>query len=85
MEVVLEDEQAVRDMRLLIKLCYSGSYIRDGGEPLDRSMRMRLAFLGDAFEMQGCVWECLASLVDGLTHSDVLTTLEDVPEELLGH
>lgn len=73
-EVVLENDQAVQDMKLLIKLCYSGSYIREGGELLDRSIRMRLAFLGDALEMQGCVWECLALLTDGLTHADALTT-----------
>jgi len=52
-------------MKLLIKLCYSGSYIRDGGELLNRSTRMRLAFLGNAFEMHECVWEFLASLADG--------------------
>jgi hypothetical protein len=84
-EVVLENDQAVEDMKLLIKLCYSCSYIRNGEELLDRRTRMRLAFLGDAFEMQECVWECIASLADDLTHADALTTLDDVPEELLGH
>jgi len=69
-------------MKLLIKLCYSGSYIRDGGELLDRSTRMRLAFLGNAFEMHECVW---ASLADDLTHADALTLLDKVPEELRGH
>jgi len=29
-EVVLEKEQAVQDMKLLIMLCYSGSYTKDG-------------------------------------------------------
>jgi hypothetical protein len=63
-EVELENEQAVQDMKLLIKLCYSGSYTKeDGEELLDRSTRMRLAFLGNAFEMEDCVAECLASLV----------------------
>ena len=59
-EIVLEDEQ---DMKLLIKQCYSGSYIQDDEEELlDLRRRMRLAFLGNAFEMQECVWECLESL-----------------------
>jgi len=48
-------------------------------------MRIRLAFLGSAFEMQECVWECLASLADNLTSTDALTILDDVPRELCGH
>ena len=84
-EVVLKDDQAVEDMKLLIKLCYSGSYTKNGEELLDRSTRMRLAFLGNAFEMQECVWECLTSLADDLTPGNVLTAMKDVPEELRGH
>ena len=72
-------------MRLLIKQCYSGSYIEDEEGLLDRNTRMRLAFWGNAFEMKGRVWECLGSLMDGMTFADTLTTLDDVPEELQGH
>jgi len=72
-------------MKLLLKLCYGGSYIYDGEELLDASTRIRLAFLGSAFEMQECVWECLASLADNLTSTDALTILDDVPRELCGH
>lgn len=46
---------------------------------------MRLAFLGNAFEMQDCVWECLRSVVDDLNSTNVLSALDDVPEELRGH
>lgn len=46
---------------------------------------MRLAFLGNAFEMKDCVWECLLSLMDDLNPTNSLTTLNDVPEELRGH
>jgi len=84
-EVVLEDDQAVQDMKLLIKQCYSGSYIQDEEELLDLRTRMRLAFLGNAFEMQECVWECLESLKEGLTLTDAVTVLQEVPEELRGH
>lgn len=45
-EVALQNEQAVQDMKMLIKLCYFDSYIRDAGELLDRDMRIRLAFFG---------------------------------------
>jgi len=67
------------------RYCRRDSYIRDGGELLDRSTRMRLAFLDNAFEMHECVCECLASLADDLTHADALTLLDKVPEELRGH
>lgn len=46
---------------------------------------MRLAFLGNAFEMEECVRECLASLGDGLTPTDALTVLKEAPEELREH
>lgn len=40
-EIELENEQAVQDMKMLIKLCYSGSYAKeDGEELLDRSTRI---------------------------------------------
>lgn len=39
-EVVLENDQAVEDMKLLIKLSYSGNYARDG-ENLFWAMRLR--------------------------------------------
>ena len=84
-EVVLENDQAVEDMKLLIKLCYSGSYTNDGEKLIDRTTRMRLAFLGNAFEIKSCVWECLRSPIDDLNPTNALTTLDDVPEELRGH
>jgi len=84
-EVVLENDQAVQYLKLLIKLCYSGTYTKDGDESLDRSTRMRLAFLGNAFEMEECVRECLASLGDEVAPTDSLTILEEVPEELRNH
>ena len=54
-EISLESDQAVQDMKVLLKLCYGGSYIYDGEELLNTSTRIRLAFLGSAFEMQECV------------------------------
>ena len=35
--------------------------------------------------MQECVWECLESLKEGLTLTDAVTVLQEVPEELRGH
>ena len=48
-EVVLEDDQAVQDMKLLVKLCYSGSYTKNGEELLDRSTRVGMSYLFDAW------------------------------------
>lgn len=72
-------------MKLLIKLCDSGSYTKEGEELIDWSTRMRLAFLGNAFEMQECVSECLESLTEDLTPVNILSALDEVPEELRGH
>lgn len=41
--------------------------------------------MGNAFEMQECVWECLRSLMGDLNPANALTTLNEVPEELRGH
>jgi len=84
-EVVLKNEQAVQNMNLLIKLCYFGSYTKDAEELLNRSTRMRLAFLGNAFEMLESVWKCLESLTEDLTPANALSALDEVPEELRGH
>lgn len=45
-EISLENNQAVHDMKLLLELCYGGSYIYDGEELLDASTRIRPVFLG---------------------------------------
>lgn len=61
MEIVLADDQAVEDLRLLIKLSCGLSYVQDT-DVLSQSTRLRLASLAKSFEFVDCVQECLQSL-----------------------
>ena len=86
MEIVLADAQAVEDLRLLIKLSCGVSYVEDSGMRLPNSTRLRLAFLGNAFEFVDCVQECLQSLSEeDMTLADALSLLDEMPEELWEH
>jgi hypothetical protein len=84
-ELTLVDQQAVNDLRLLLKLNYTGKYTKDEEVSLDRNTRMRLAFLGNALEFVDCVEQCLMSLGEGLNGRIALTVLNDIPEELKDH
>jgi hypothetical protein len=81
-EIVLS--QAIDDFKLLIKLSCGSSYVQDGDMPLSRSTRLRLAFLGSAFEFVDCVQECLQSLTEegDMTLEGALTLLNEMPEKL---
>lgn len=68
---MLADAQAVDDFKLLLKLSCGVSYIQEGEMRLPKTMRLRLAFLANAFEFVDCVQECLQSL------SEEELTLED--------
>lgn len=49
---MLVGDQAVRDLRLLLKLNYSGSYVKYEGVLLEKETRLRLALLGNALEFR---------------------------------
>lgn len=81
--IVLEDNQMVQDLRLLLKLNYTDSYVKDDeGVLLEKDTRLRLALLGYAFEFRDCVEEYIASLGEGLTMEDAMTLSDNIPEEL---
>jgi len=85
-EVALADAQAVEDLKLLVKLSCGLSYVEDSGVRLPMSTRLRLAFLGNAFEFVECVQECLQSLSEEeLTLEGAFTLLDEMPEELWEH
>ena len=84
-DITLEDEQAVADFQLMLKLSYSASYTKDGLVPLDRETRLRLAQLADAYEMTDCVTECLLSLADNVSLEDAIACLDQVPGRLAAH
>lgn len=85
-QLALANGQSVEDLKLLFKLSYGATYIKEDGVLIDKATRMRLAFLANALEFGDCIDECIASLSDKLTLEDALTCLEkDVPEELREH
>lgn len=85
-ELQLADDQAVDDLRLLIKLSCGLSYVQDGDARLPKAVRLRLAFLANALEFVECVQEYLLSLSeDDLTLKDAFALLDDMPEELWEH
>jgi len=51
----LEDEKALPDMKLLLKLTYTASYTQVDEHPLDKPQLLRLLLLADGFEMTDCV------------------------------
>jgi hypothetical protein len=82
---VLEDDQAVADLKLLLKLNYTSSFIRDEGVLLPRATRLRLLVLANAFEIDDYVRECLESLGEGLALEEAINCLAEIPEEVRGH
>jgi len=80
---VLVDDQAVDDLRFLIKLSCGLSYVQDGDARLPKTVRLRLTFLANALEFVDCVQECLQSLnEENLTLEEACSLLDDMPEEL---
>lgn len=85
-EIELADDQAVDDLRLLIKLSCGLSYVQDGDVRLPKAIRLRLAFLANALEFVECVQECLRSFSEeDLTLEEAFALLDDMPEELWEH
>lgn len=85
-ELVVDDEQAVEDLRLLIKLAYSDSYTHDGGQLLPLDTRLRLAALADALEFVEAADQVLKSLPLGLgLEGGGVTCLGDLPPVLEAH
>lgn len=85
-EITLADEQAIEDFRLLIKLSCGLSYDQEGDVRMPQAIRLRLAYLGNAFKFVDCVQECLQSLSeDDLTLEDSFSLLDEMPEELWEH
>ena len=80
--IALADAQAVEDFRLLIKLSCGLSYVQEGDVRLPQAIRLRLAFLANAFEFVECVQECLLSFSEeDLTLDDALI----LRNEMSGH
>ena len=85
MELAVEDEQAVEDLKLLIKLSYSTSFTHDDGQLLPLDTRLRLAARADSLEFVEAVDQVVASLPLGLDFEGATTCLAAVPAALEEH
>lgn len=72
------------DFRLLVKLSYTNSYIRNGGKRLDKSTLVRLASMANAYEFRDAVKECMIAIGDDLEFEDAITCIDYLPENLRG-
>jgi hypothetical protein len=61
-ELTVENEQELEDLKLLIKLSYSASYTHDGGQRLPHETRLRLVVRADALEFVEAVDQIIESL-----------------------
>lgn len=86
-EISLEDNGAVDDLKLLVKQSYGASYIIDEetGQQLEKETRLRLLLLANAFELHGCLMQCMESLGEGIGFEEALDLLDELPEELGAH
>ena len=85
MELTVEDEQELEDLKLLIKLCYSDSFAHDGGRLLPWATRVRLAVLADGFELVEAVKQVVESLPLVLSFEAAQVCLDGLPPALEAH
>lgn len=81
----LKDEEAVQDMKLLLKLTYTASYVKDNGRPLDKLQLLRLLRLADANEMTDCVVECAVALCPVADYDEAVQICQAIPDSVLSH
>ena len=84
-ELTLEDEQELEDLKLLIKLAYTDSYTRDGGKLLSFDTRLWLIARANALEFVEAMDELVGSLLEGLTFLRAMTCLEGLPPAVEQH
>ena len=86
MELEVQNEQELEDLRLCVKLCYGATFTHDEGRKLDKATRTRLALLAARHDIQieSCVDVCMKSFGEDLNFEKALTCLDEVPAELRG-
>lgn len=84
-ELTLPEQATVDDLRLLFKLSYSATYVRDNDALLDKPTRLRLAMLAQIYAFDDCVSEVIVSLGAHLSMKGALTLLDDLPEGVREH
>lgn len=81
----LKDAEAVKDIKLLLKLAYTASYAEDKGRPLDKPQLLRLLRLADAYEMPDCVVECAVALCPVADYDEAVQICQAIPDSVLSH
>ena len=84
-ELTVDSEQELDDLRLLIKRCYTDSYAFDDGKLLPFDTRVRLAVRADALEFVGAVNQLVESLSLGLDFEQAVACLETLPPAVEQH
>ena len=84
-ELTVDDEQELEDLKLLIKLSYTDSFNRLNGELLPLPTRLRLAVRADALGFVGALDRIVASLPLGMDLDGAFTCMATLPSSLEAH
>ena len=84
-ELTVPDEQALEDLRLLIKLSYSASYTYEGEQLLPLATRLQLAVRADAPEFVQAVEAVVESLAEGFDFEAAQALMDDLPPVVEAH
>jgi hypothetical protein len=84
-EVTVENEQELEDLKLLIKLSYSDSYTHDDGRLLPLETRLRLAARADGLKFVEAVDQIVESLPLELGFEDAQSCLDALPPVVEEH
>ena len=85
-ELTVDNEQELEDLRLLIELSYSDSYTHNEfGELLPIETRLRLAVRADGLEFVGAVDQIVASLAERLDVEGAFKCIHELPSTIKQH
>lgn len=85
-ELEVENEDGLEELKLLIKLSYTNSYTHDElGELLPISTRLGLAMWADALEFVGALDQLVASLPEGLDVEGAHKCMKRLPATVGAH
>jgi len=75
----------VQDMKVLLRLLYTASYIQIDGQFLEKPQLLCLLRLADAYEMTDCVVECALALCPVADYDEAAQIRPAIPDSVLSH
>jgi len=75
----------VQDMKVLLRLLYTASYIQIDGQFLEKPQLLCLLRLADAYEMTDCVVECALALCPVADYDEAVQIRPAIPDSVLSH